>query len=113
MTVSIYARVSTKEQNTENQIEVLKGVASKAGWEIARTFIDNGISGSKGRKERPALDALLKSVTQRETTRVLVWSVDRLGRSLQDLISTLLCSFSRKILISIYEINDQLFLFFG
>jgi len=89
MTVSIYARVSTKEQNTENQIEVLKGVASKAGWEIARIFIDNGISGSKGRKERPALDALLKSVTQRETTRVLVWSVDRLGRSLQDLISTL------------------------
>ena len=89
MTAAIYARVSTKEQNTDNQVLELKKVAEKAGWEISNTFIDHGISGSKGRKDRPALDTLLKTITRRETKRVLVWSVDRLGRSLQDLISTL------------------------
>lgn len=89
MTAAIYARVSTKEQNTDNQVLELKKVAEKAGWEISNTFIDHGISGSKGRKDRPALDTLLKTITRRETKRVLVWAVDRLGRSLQDLISTL------------------------
>ncbi len=89
MTTAIYARVSTKGQDTDNQIDQLREVAMKAGWEISETFVDHGISGAKGRNQRPGLDSLLKAVTRREITRVMVWSVDRLGRSLQDLIATL------------------------
>lgn len=89
MTTAIYARVSTKGQDTDNQIDQLREVARKAGWEISETFVDHGISGAKGRNQRPGLDSLLKAVTRREITRVMVWSVDRLGRSLQDLIATL------------------------
>ena len=85
----IYARVSTKGQSTERQVEELRAVAEKSGWDIADVKIDHGISGSKGRQQRPALDETLKSITQRKADRVLVWSVDRLGRSLQDLVSTL------------------------
>lgn len=89
MTTAIYARVSTKNQNTDNQVDVLKSVAEKAGWDIEQVFIDNGISGAKGRKDRPALDEMLSAVTRREIHRVMVWDVSRLGRSLQDLISTM------------------------
>lgn len=89
MTTAIYARVSTKGQDTDNQIDQLREVASKAGWEISEVFVDHGISGAKGRNQRPGLDTLLKAVTRRDVTRVMVWSVDRLGRSLQDLIATL------------------------
>jgi DNA invertase Pin-like site-specific DNA recombinase len=52
-------------------------------------FEDAGISGAKGRKDRPALDALLKSVSRREVDMVAAWSVDRLGRSLTDLLDFL------------------------
>lgn len=89
MTTAIYARVSTKNQDTDNQVLELRAIAEKAGWEIGDVYIDHGISGAKGREERPALDNLLKDVTRRKVSRVMVWSVDRLGRSLQDLISTL------------------------
>ena len=89
MTTIIYARVSTKCQSTERQVEELKAVAEKAGWDVVDVKIDHGISGSKGRTQRPALDETLKAITQRKADRVMVWSVDRLGRSLQDLIATL------------------------
>ena len=89
MTTAIYARVSTKNQNADNQISSLKLVAERAGWVVDRVLIDHGISGSKGRKDRPALDELLMGVVNRNITRVMVWDVSRLGRSLQDLISTM------------------------
>ena len=89
MPTIIYARVSTKGQSTDRQVEELKAVAEKSGWEISDVKIDHGISGAKGRQQRPALDETLKAITQRKADRVMVWSVDRLGRSLQDLISTL------------------------
>jgi DNA invertase Pin-like site-specific DNA recombinase len=54
-----------------------------------QVFSDNGIPGAKGRKDRPGLDALLKGVARREFDMVAAWSVDRLGRSLQDLIEVL------------------------
>ena len=88
MATAIYARVSTKEQTTDNQIEQLKQVATKAGWSVSTVYADV-VSGSKGREQRPELDAMLKAVTRREVNRVMVWSVDRLGRSLQDLVSTM------------------------
>jgi DNA invertase Pin-like site-specific DNA recombinase len=85
----IYARVSTSGQSTERQVSELQEVASNAGWNVVSVFTDDGISGTKGRDKRPALDAALKKLAVREADRLMVWSVDRLGRSLQDLISTL------------------------
>lgn len=89
MKTAIYARVSTKQQNTDNQIAALKEVADKAGWQIDTIYTDEGISGAKGRKDRPALNQLMQAVMRRDIDRVMVWDVSRLGRSLQDLISTM------------------------
>lgn len=86
---ALYMRVSTSEQTTANQRRDLRKVAKQAGWTITAEFVDEGISGSKGRDKRPGFDALLKGATRREFDIVLAWSVDRLGRSLQDLIGFL------------------------
>ncbi len=86
---AIYARVSTKAQTTDNQMNALRETASRAGWEIVAEFVDEGISGAKGRDQRPQFDALSKAVTRREVDVVMSWSVDRLGRSLQHLLSFL------------------------
>jgi DNA invertase Pin-like site-specific DNA recombinase len=87
--VAIYLRVSTTEQTTTNQRRELHAVANRHGWFVVQVFEDAGISGTKGRKDRPALDALLKSVARREVDMVAAWSVDRLGRSLTDLLDFL------------------------
>jgi DNA invertase Pin-like site-specific DNA recombinase len=58
-------------------------------WRIVEEFVDNGISGAKGRDKRPGFDRLLKAVVRREIDVVAVWSVDRLGRSLQHLVGLL------------------------
>jgi DNA invertase Pin-like site-specific DNA recombinase len=87
--VAIYLRVSTTEQTTTNQRRELQAVAKRHGWFVVQVFEDAGISGAKGRKDRPALDALLKSVERREVDMVAAWSVDRLGRSLTDLLDFL------------------------
>lgn len=87
--VGIYLRVSTKEQTTENQRRELLLVAERAGWEVVELFEDAGVSGAKGRDKRPAFDALLRAVTQRKVDMVAAWSVDRLGRSMPDLIAFL------------------------
>ena len=87
--VAIYARVSTDAQTTENQLRELRTVANRAGWEIAGEFIDHAISGAKGRDKRPAFDRMIKGATKREFDVIAAWSVDRLGRSLQDLVSFL------------------------
>ena len=84
--VALYARVSTDGQSVENQLSELQAVASKEGWEVVERFMDKGISGSKGRDGRPAFDALCKGIVRRQFDLVAAWSVDRLGRSLQDLV---------------------------
>jgi DNA invertase Pin-like site-specific DNA recombinase len=84
--VALYLRVSTTEQTTSNQRRQLKAVAARHGWTVVRVFEDAGISGAKDRNERPALDAMLKAVARREVDMVAAWSVDRLGRSLMDLL---------------------------
>ena len=86
---ALYLRVSQDSQTTENQRRELIGVAERNGWEIVAEFCDEGISGAKGREQRPAYDALLKAVARREIDIVASWAVDRLGRSLQDLIGFL------------------------
>jgi DNA invertase Pin-like site-specific DNA recombinase len=87
--VALYVRVSTTEQNTRNQRRELKEAAERNGWEIVKVYEDAGLSGAKGRDQRPGLDALLKAVTRREIDLVAAWSVDRLGRSLTDLLGLL------------------------
>jgi DNA invertase Pin-like site-specific DNA recombinase len=87
--VAIYARVSTDKQTTENQLNQLRAIADKNDWQIVTEFIDEGISGAKGREKRPQFDALLKGAVRREFDMVMSWSVDRLGRSLQHLVEFL------------------------
>jgi DNA invertase Pin-like site-specific DNA recombinase len=87
--VAIYARVSTDKQTCENQLIELRAVAERCGYTIVTEFVDEGISGAKGRADRPALDALMKASTQRKFDMVLCWSIDRLGRSLQNLVELL------------------------
>jgi DNA invertase Pin-like site-specific DNA recombinase len=85
--VAIYLRVSTtdKGQTTDNQRLELEKVAAHRGWSIVATYEDQ-ISGAKGRDKRPGLDAMLKDATRGKFDVIASWSVDRLGRSLQDLV---------------------------
>ena len=87
--VAFYLRVSTGEQTTANQRRELEAVAAKAGWDVVAIYEDAGISGSKGREHRPGYDKLLKAVTRREVDMVAAWAVDRIGRSMPDLVSFL------------------------
>ena len=85
----IYSRVSTNEQTVENQLRVLREVAEKRGLEVVREISDEGISGAKGRNERPGFDELIKGSVKNEWDIILVWDVSRLGRSLKHLVSFL------------------------
>ena len=87
--VALYLRVSTKGQTVENQRRELEAVAERSGWTVVAVYEDAGISGAKGRDKRPGLDRLLKDATRRQFDLIAAWSVDRLGRSLQDLAGTL------------------------
>ena len=87
--VAIYLRVSTSKQDTYNQRRELEAVAERSGWKVVEVYQDAGISGAKGRDQRPGLDAMMKAVNAREFDMVASWSVDRLGRSLTDLLSIL------------------------
>ena len=85
----LYLRVSTLDQTTANQERELREIAGRIGCEIVKVYKDHGISGAKGRDKRPAFDALCRAATRREFDMVMAWSVDGLGRSLQDLVGFL------------------------
>ena len=87
--VALYLRVSTTEQTVENQQRELEAVAERHGWNVVAVFTDAGISGTKGRDKRPGYDCLCRGIARREFDQVSAWSVDRLGRSLQELVSFL------------------------
>jgi len=87
--VVIYGRVSTDKQTVSNQLNDLREVANRSGWEVIDEYLDEGISGSKGRDKRPEFDRLLKDANRKKFDGILVWSIDRLGRSLQHLVSFL------------------------
>ena len=78
---ALYVRVSTDGQTTDNQKRALEAVAQRRGWTVVETYQDNGISGSKGRDKRPAFDAALKDAVRRKFDVLMVWSIDRMGRS--------------------------------
>ena len=86
---AIYLRVSTDHQTTDNQRLELEAMAERLGWNVVAILADEGISGAKGRDQRPAFNQLMTMVTRREIDMVACWSVDRLGRSLQHLVAFL------------------------
>ena len=86
---AIYVRVSTDKQTVENQLRELRQIAERRGWEVVKEYDDAGISGSKGRDDRPGLDEMLKDAQRRRFDVVMAWTIDRLGRSLIDLLSTI------------------------
>jgi DNA invertase Pin-like site-specific DNA recombinase len=85
----LYVRVSTDRQTVENQVARLTEIANARKWQIVETFSDAGISGARGRKDRPGLDEMLKQAQRHRFDVVMVWAIDRIGRSLIDLLGTI------------------------
>src|SRR5262249_55647567 len=86
---ALYVRVSTDHQSVDNQIRELTQVAERRGWTVVEVYRDAGISGAKGRDQRPGLDDMLKDASRRKFNVVMAWAIDRLGRSLIDLLETI------------------------
>src|SRR6516162_4832325 len=86
---AIYVRVSTDKQTIENQLRELHQIADRRGWEIVQEYRDAGISGAKAREDRPGLDKMLQDAQRRRFDVVMAWAIDRLGRSLIDLLGTI------------------------
>ena len=86
---ALYLRVSTDGQTTENQRLALEAVATQRGWAVTATYEDAGISGAKGRDKRPGLDGMLRDAARARFDVVMAWALDRIGRSLADLLDTL------------------------
>ena len=86
---ALYLRVSTTGQTVDNQRLELEAAAAHRGWTIVAEYVDAGVSGAKGRDNRPGLDAVLKDAVRGKFDVVMSWAVDRMGRSLIDLLGTL------------------------
>jgi DNA invertase Pin-like site-specific DNA recombinase len=88
MRTALYARVSTLNgQNPEMQLSELREYASRRGWRVVGEYVDQGVSGSK--ESRPQLNRLMTDVHVRKFEVVLVWKIDRFGRSLKHLVNAL------------------------
>ena len=87
--VALYLRVSTDDQTVENQRRELMAACERRGWQVVAEFCDEGVSGANGRDKRPGFDRLHKAIVRGKFDVVAAWSVDRLGRSLQDLVAFL------------------------
>lgn len=85
MKVALYARVSTIDQNYEGQIEELRSLADRSGWEVVEVYSEK-VSGTKESEDRPELKRMMRDARWRKFEKVLVWSVDRLGRSMKNLV---------------------------
>jgi DNA invertase Pin-like site-specific DNA recombinase len=85
--VGVYARVSTSEQNSENQLIDLRRYAEQRGWKLQKEYVDHGVSGAKD--SRPALDALMQDARRRKLDVVLVVKFDRFARSARHLLNAL------------------------
>ena len=87
--VALYLRVSTDGQSTALQRRDLMQACDHRGWEVTEVYEDAGVSGAKGRDGRPAFNRLCQDAIRRRFDVIAAWSVDRLGRSLQDLVGFL------------------------
>ncbi len=83
MKAAIYARVSTLDQEPENQLQELRRYVQARGW-TSQEYVDRGVSGAKDR--RPALDELVRDAMRRKFDVLICWRLDRLGRNLRHLI---------------------------
>jgi DNA invertase Pin-like site-specific DNA recombinase len=87
MRTAIYARCSTTDQNIGMQVSQLREFAERRGWTVVSEYTDQGISGTTD--SRPALNRMLADAHKRRFDAILVWRLDRLGRSLRHLVNTL------------------------
>ena len=88
LSVAVYLRVSTSHQTTENQFRELIDVCNRNRWQIVGLY-EETISGTKGLDERTELNRMMLDATRKNFDKVVVWSVDRLGRSMKHLITVL------------------------
>jgi len=86
---ALYVRVSTDRQTVQNQIEALTAIAEARGWTVVETYSDAGISGAKERRARAGLDRMLKDASRGKFDVAMAWAIDRVGRSLIDLLGTI------------------------
>src|SRR5262245_61230827 len=102
MRAAVYARVSTIEQDCQNQLLELRRYCDARGWVISAEFVDPGVSGAKDR--RPALDRFLESARLRRFDLLVCWRLDRLGRNLRHLI--LLLDELRELGVSFVSLSE-------
>lgn len=88
MRVAVYVRVSTSHQNDEAQYDELMALCERSDWEVVDVYREK-VSGTKGTSERSELNRLLRDARLRRFAKVVVWSVDRLGRSMKNLVTVL------------------------
>lgn len=88
MKVGVYVRVSSQQQTTENQLLELYEVCERNDWTIVDEYNET-VSGTKGVNDRKELDRMLKDASRKKFQKVVVWSVDRVGRSMKHLVSVL------------------------
>ena len=86
---ALYLRVSTFDQDTENQRRALREEAERRGWIIVQEYEDVGISGAKGREQRPAFDAAMADAARRRFDVLMVAALDRMGRCVVDVANAL------------------------
>jgi len=86
---ALYLRAATDHQSVENQSRELSQIAERRGWTVVEVYSDAGSGGAKRREQRPGLAAMLKDAGQRKFDVVMAWAIDRLGRSLIDLLGTI------------------------
>lgn len=82
---AIFSRVSTDRQSTQNQLQCLREVAARAGWQVVEVY-EETVSGAAARSKRAAYDRMLKDAARRRFEILLAWDVSRLGRSLRELL---------------------------
>jgi len=86
----IYARASAEcRASIGEQVECLQGVADSQGWSVIRTFTDRPRPAKRGREQRPAEAALLNAIHAGKVSRVLLFGLDRIGRTSGELIGFL------------------------
>lgn len=87
MNIALYARVSTHEQSVDMQVSELSAYAARMGWTVTEQYLDSGVSGTLDK--RPALDKLMIDARMKRFDAVLVWRLDRFGRSLPQLVTNI------------------------
>jgi DNA invertase Pin-like site-specific DNA recombinase len=85
--IAIYCRVSTDGENVDLQVNELREYADRRRWQVIEEYLDVGVSGAK--ESRPALNRLMADARQRKFDILLVWKIDRFGRSLKHLVNSL------------------------